>query len=956
MQESGEETLAGDTMGSFPAVPAREHSPGLRRGDQLGRYTVLELLGHGGMGLVYAAYDPQLDRRVAVKVLRARGSGSANERARQRLLREAQAMAKLSHPNVVAVHDVGTVDGEVFLAMEFVDGAPLDRWLEQEPRAWREVVAVFADAGRGLAAAHAVGLVHRDFKPANVLLDRSGRARVTDFGLAMIGDPSSLRSERAAGEVTGPSLKLTEGDALMGTPAYMAPEQHARTGVDARTDQFGFCVALYEALFSRHPFGGETLVALATAVSQGQLREVPTDTAVPAHVRRAVRRGLAREPEARWPDMNALIAALLDDPARRRLRWLGAAVGVAGVVGAVALATSADPPAAEPPPPCEGADEGVDEVWSPARREAIAGAFAATKEPHAATVWARSAEVIDGYTVRWRDSARDACEATRVRGEQSDSLFDLRRACLDRRLHELEVRLALLEQVDTKMVDHGFEVATSLTPIDVCEDAERLGATVSLPEDPAQVQEVGDLREQIAGLSASLSAGRSAQIVDRVDPVVQQAVALGYAPVRGEARKLAAMVQEELGHWREAEALLMQAAHDGAEGRDDRLVAASLAHLPHLVGYLQARFSDTELLAPLLRTTLARVGRPDDLVASFEQGMGAMRLRQGDRPAARSHYLEAIVRYNEDDGSSLQRSKVLNNLGVLDMLDGEYGRARASFDRAHTVQSELLRPNHPDIAAYQQNLGVLAAARGDHQASIEHFDRALALLRSAQPDGGPGEIPALANRAHELALAHRFEEARADVERALALAKRLHGEEHPIAYAVWQSRAKLERELGQLDEARVSINRAIALAGAALGEDHHDIGILLAELGVIEQRAGNPARAAELVSQGLVRFEAGYGADHPQTAALLRWRGSIDLARGDLPKARERLERAVEILERRHGDAHELAQGRFDLARSLPATDRARARRLATQARERFVAEAATQELAKLDAWLSAAG
>ena len=950
MHDSGEETLAGDTSDGAAPLPARERH-GLQRGDRLGRYTVLELLGHGGMGLVYAAYDPQLDRRVAVKVLRARGSRGSTERARQRLLREAQAMAKLSHPNVVAIHDVGTVEHEVFIAMEYVDGGSLDRWLHEKPRPWREVVAVFAEAGRGLAAAHAVGLVHRDFKPANVLLDRAGRARVTDFGLAQIGDPTSTGS---SSEMTGPSLVLTSGDGLLGTPAYMAPEQHARTGVDARTDQFGFCVALYEDLFAFHPFGGDTIGEMASAVSRGQLREVPSDMDVPAHVRRALMRGLAREPSARWPDMDALIAALLDDPARRRRRWLGMAAAVAGIAGVVALAARKPPAPAPEPPPCEGAGDDVDGVWSPERRAAITKAFAATKQPHAASVWARSTEVIEGYAARWRGSARDACEATRVRGEQSDSLFDLRRACLDRRLHELDVRLELLEKVDAKMVDRGFDVATSLTPIDVCEDAERLRATVPLPEDPKRVQQVRVLRERIASLEASLSAGRAAQIEGQVDSLVQQAIELDYAPGRAEARWLAAMVQEDLGHWPRAEALMLEVAEDAGEGRDDFLFAKVLSNMPYLVGYLQARFADVELIAPLARAALARAGRPYPLVATFEQGMGSTLLRQGKRAAARPHYNEALASLHTSEGSAVPRSHALNNLGVLEMLDGNYDAARSRFMEAHEERKGLRRPDAPELVDHHQNLANLAFAQGDFRESVAESDRALAAIRSNGSTGGPPELLVLLLRAQALSALHRFEEARADVDRAMILSAKIHGPEHAqgFGYAVWNSLARLERELGNIDAARAAILRAIELSRAVLGEDNHELASLLYEHAAIELRAGNLDLATERLDDALRRSEAGYGADHPQTAAFLRWRGAIDLARGELPAARERLERAVEILERRHGDAQELARGRFDLARCLPVADRARARRLAQQAREWLAAGGFGDEAAAIDAWL----
>jgi len=952
MHDSGEETLAGDTSDGTAPLPVRERR-GLKRGDQLGRYTVLELLGHGGMGLVYTAYDPQLDRRVALKVLRARSSRGSTERARQRLLREAQAMAKLSHPNVVAVHDVGTVDQEVFIAMEFVDGASLDRWLLEKPRTWREVVAVFAEAGRGLAAAHAVGLVHRDFKPANVLLDRAGRARVTDFGLAQIGDPTSTGSSEL-GEVSSSSLVLTSGDGLLGTPAYMAPEQHARTGVDVRTDQFGFCVALYEALFTRHPFGGETLVELVSAVSRGQLRDVPSDADVPAHVRRALMRGLAREPTSRWPDMDALLAALLDDPARRRRRWLAAVVVAAGFAGVVALAARTAPAPLSESPPCEGAGDDVDGVWSPERRAAIAEAFAATKQPHAATVWSRSTQVVDGYAMRWRGSARDACEATRVRGEQSDSLFDLRRACLDRRLLELDVRLELLEKVDAKMVDRGFDVATSLTPIDVCEDAERLRSTVPLPEDPKRVEKVRVLRERIASLNASVSAGRITEIANQIEPLVQEASALDYAPVRAEARWLAATVEEDLGRWKDAEAHLWQAAEDAGEARDDRLFASILTTTPHLLGYLQTRFADVELLAPATRAAIARVGRPDSLVGKYEHGMGSMRLRQGDRRAARLHYNESLARLH-DEGNALQRSHVLNNLGVLEMLDGNFDAARDRFMQAYEERNGLVHPNAPELVDHHQNLGNLAFAQGDFRETVAEIGRALGMLEANGSTDGPQELLALLLRSQALATLHRFDEARADVDHSMRLSAKLHGPEHAqgFGYAAWVALARLERELGNIDAARTAIIRATELSRAVLGADNYELAQLLYEHAAIEVRAGNLELATKLLDDALGRSEAGYGPDHPQTAAFLRLRGAIDLARADLPAARERLERAVEILERRHGDAQELARGRFDLARCLPVADRTRARRLAEQARERFSADAATEEVAAIDAWLA---
>lgn len=281
---------------------ARSHR--IERGTVLGRYIVLDRLGAGGMGEVFSAYDPDLDRKIALKLVK---PGRGDIAGRARLLREAQAMARLTHPNVIAVHDVGTFGGEVFVAMEFIRGQTLSGWLQGAPRSWREVVGVFIMVGHGLAAAHAAGIVHRDLKPDNIMFGDDGRVRVMDFGLAR------ARNERSGAHASGlgADAEATRTGALLGTPAYMAPEQwEGRRDVDARTDVFAFCVALWEALFGSRPFRGETLAALMVAVTQGRRDEPDTAGDVPPRVRRIVERGLAVAREDRWASMAALIDAL----------------------------------------------------------------------------------------------------------------------------------------------------------------------------------------------------------------------------------------------------------------------------------------------------------------------------------------------------------------------------------------------------------------------------------------------------------------------------------------------------------------------------------------------------------------------------------------------------------------------------------------------------------------------
>ena len=329
--------------------------------ERIGRYAVRGILGTGAMGVVYRAHDPQLDREVAIKLLRRTAGDALTSAGRARLVREAQAMARLSHPHVVTVFDAGEHAGDVFVAMELVPGRTLRDWLAEEPRPWREVVRLLRQAGEGLHAAHAAGLIHRDFKPANVLLsvapDGRPRARVADFGLAMVegADASSSSSIFPHALASTTSDRLTVTGAVLGTPAYMAPEQFAGQLADARADQFSFCVALYEGLHGRRPFGGETLgevmacVLASDVIRPGRLRRVPR------RIHGAVLRGLSRAPEARFPSMAELLFAL--DPAaltRRRVLVALGATGLAalGGVGMVARRTGASSgaPHVEPRP------------------------------------------------------------------------------------------------------------------------------------------------------------------------------------------------------------------------------------------------------------------------------------------------------------------------------------------------------------------------------------------------------------------------------------------------------------------------------------------------------------------------------------------------------------------------------------------------------------------------------
>jgi len=512
-----------ETMWAPRALPhVLSETGGLAGGQTIGRYVILNLIGRGGMGEVYAAYDPQLDRRIALKLLH---DGVLRETSAQaaskRLLREAKAIARLSHPNVVVVHDAGAISdpvhGErVFLAMEFIEGETLSAWLE-EPRSWRAVRDVFVAAGEGLAAAHEAGLVHRDFKPQNVMVAGDGGVRVMDFGLASDvsgsdGDggavPTDLRQVAVA--PTPETVALTRTGVLLGTPIYMAPEQFRGQPADARSDQFSFCVALFEAVHGERPFPSDTLPQLMEAVLAGRVREPAARTRVPripSFLRRLLLRGLSPDPAARFPSMRALLDQLRADPARRRRTVAaGAVVAVAflaGGAGVHRVATRGERM-------CGGAAAKLDGMWEVgdgARRQAVQRAFLATGRDFAEQTWTRVSAMLDEYGRRWTAMYTDSCQATHVRGDQSAEVLDLRTSCLEGPRGALGALTELFTRADGAVLAEAVNAVQALPPIERCADVPALRAVVPPPAGAARAR-VAALTTQLAEVKALRDTGQ----------------------------------------------------------------------------------------------------------------------------------------------------------------------------------------------------------------------------------------------------------------------------------------------------------------------------------------------------------------------------------------------------------------------------------------------------------------
>ncbi|MCA9698576.1 MAG: serine/threonine protein kinase, partial [Myxococcales bacterium] len=598
-----EDTVAGEPSASEPDTDALDTPSDLGR--RVGRYVILEELGAGAVGQVFAAYDPQLDRKVALKRLQSKAR-KRRAVAESRLRREAQALARLNHVNVVTVHEVAVYDGQLYIVMEYVAGQTLRAWLER-PRDWREVLRVFTAAGRGLQAAHAEGLVHRDFKPQNALVGDDGRPQLVDFGLARGDTTAQLTTHELAPDEleerpSALSLDLTREGHFLGTPAYMSPEQYLGEPTDARSDQFSFCVTLYQALYGQRPFTGDTLNGLAFNVLQGKVRPAPAKSRVPSHLRKVVLRGLAVDPKERYPSMRELLGALAPVSSSVRTRWLWAAAG-----GALAVGVAVGGAAVSRESPCSGAAERLENIWDAPRRNAIASAFAATELPYATSTWDHVADDLDAYARRWIDGYTDACEATR-RGDQSPALLDRRMLCFDRGRTELRALSDGFAKADAQVVENAREGAAALPRLDVCDDTKALLAAVPPPAGDAARAQEQQIRERLAEARVHDLRGEWATAFEMTQAAVEDAAALEYPPLHADALLLLAKLQHQHDHPEEAVETFHEVVLEASRGQTDELVARAWIGQLNVVGTRQNKYEQALWSVETAEASIVRAG------------------------------------------------------------------------------------------------------------------------------------------------------------------------------------------------------------------------------------------------------------------------------------------------------------------------------------------------------------
>ncbi len=847
---------------------------------RVGRFVVLDVIGRGGMGIVYRAYDPRLERHVAVKVLHA-GRGASM----LRLEREAQALARLNHPNVVTIHEVGDAADGIFVAMELVEGGTLEHWCrELAPsggQRWRRLVAFALQACEGLAAAHRAGLVHRDLKPANILVGADGRVRIADFGLAATERARALELATSGDEV---HEGFTETGAIVGTLAYMAPEQldgHA----DAKSDQFGLCAALYEAFFGERPFPGGSITALRESIAAGPRK--PPPSRVPDFVTRALMRGLATDPKRRFPDVDALCDALRRGSRRRTVAFASAIAGTAVAIAATLAAARETA--------CAFATEDLGDAWSATRRAAVHEAFAASPSPAAAVTLERVEARIDRAAHSWVATRGESCEAARRKAP----LADARIACLESARDSFAELTSELTRADDDLVVHAIDVA------------ELVGDVVRCDESNLDAHGSDRGRE----LVARLRAGRVAKALTHFDEARVELAAVIDGTSEGEFPRLRAEASSQLaaianlGDEPSVAAEHASRALDEAERTGDPdFIARCWAMLGSTLDHTEAPDSQIAFIFERARRHAAR--GVDELVRADIDWKEGGHLARTERCAdAKPLFARAAEIFAAHE--SPHQAIALLQLGQCEVLVDTPGAAFPTLERALASAQAIYGPDHPEVASYY---GVIGEAHGfalDEEAGVAFHERALAIYE-AHPHFEPGNrAGALVSLGISQTHLGRDEEAIENFHRAIEVLRGIGRTTGPLVSDAWHGIASAQRILGRYDEALAACDAALAASGGPDPIGEYQVALLRAKILVAADRRDEASVAIDeaytlsrdLHDVGTVRW-----------AAAARDIGGVLTSLGRYAEARAQLERVLVDLD--PGETGWHAAIRLQLART----------------------------------------
>ncbi len=874
-------TLTGGAETVDGIVPQRV-SPAASMPTEIGPYRVLEKLGEGGMGSVFTAYHSRLDRKVAIKVLSPQqGPGGATTDGEARLMREAQAMAQLDHPHVVAIHDVGTFENQIYLVMDRVDGVTLSQWLSEKKRGWKEIADVLAQAGRGLGAAHAAGIVHRDFKPANVLVGRDGRVRVADFGIARKsgdntpdGSGTSATAEPDSGQVV-----LTRAGSVVGTPGFMAPEQFSELPADARSDQFSFCVSLYEALYRQKPYPpawGENVLSTSRFTRKPS---PPSGTDEPGFIRAAVLRGLETDPRLRFDSMGDLVAQLTRQPLTWRLAapWVALLLVAGGSIAA--LAWVKQPSAIKG---CTPGETNLVGTWDATTRQALLDGFAATGLSEAKAVSQNVIQALADYASTWTTQHGELCRA--ALGAPLDSPLHSQLKCLDLQRMQFQAVLEVLTHPNSEILGRAVLAPMSLMPPSRCRDPRAIASLPRTPDEAVLREQVQTLRFQIANGLALNTAGQPGRALAMLTPVAARAAAIGYKPFEAE--------------------------------------------IHHALGETNSLLNDSKAAVAQFRAAAraAELTGQDALAANAEASAALFVAYDGERAIAELMVEHAEVLLERSGGDAFIQSQIENSRSLLDGLALRLEKSVQHMRRAVELRREVFGPAHPRTLSYVGNLGQVLMDHCQPEAAARElsvFDAPEAARKSPVV-----YAKGLARLATAQIAAGQLTEASAvlDVSKSL-----IHDDEPDGQFDLGFSRSLLKLAEGDGASALKASQQAVE-AARVIGPD--SVYMVLAKEGLAAAltSVGRPAEAIDLLVDALPLHQTKLGDD--QLGAYYTMLAEANLGARRFSEAMRAARLAVSQRSKGCSTAQETADLQWIMARALQAQPDARP--LAVSAREAF--------------------
>lgn len=716
------------------------------------RYVPVGRLGEGGMGVVYRAFDTYLNRAVALKVVRR--SKECSDRLMAKLhamsMHEAQSLARIAHPNVVAVYDVGGREDDFFMAMELVEGVSLDVWLaERSAHAnWRDIAQLMLAAARGLSAAHRRGLVHRDIKPQNLLIGEDGLLRVVDFGLAVEHDSAVVNTLNAGVSALSRSNQPDATDErnsidVCGTPIYMSPEQHLGAPVDQRADQFCLCATFYEAFTGVQPFVGDSVDDLADAKRDGVISRGPATgtpmpgmlgmagrSSMPNWLRRILVRGMAWHPEDRHADLDVLIATIERGLSRGR-RTLAVMAGVC-IVAALVVPTYA----AVSRDDCRHGDDQMAQIWSPARHRAISAALVASVDDMDAHTVGRVLSRMDDFAETWRAGYRSTCERGLdevISARESDT----RTECLSEGRSRFDALATLLTQANANIATNALKAVGDLPDPEDCNERSAAELSTGMFPDASTAAAISALQGAVARVRALDNTGEYEKALEEIVALTKAATKIDHPPFTAELWLLRGTIERSAERADAASKSFFHAVQAALRGRRWDVAAEAATARVYVVGYLQARLVGIDELIRDARSYVRRAGSPPRLRGLQLASEAAVRAVQGRNAETYELMREAHAIAEAGDPFDPGNIMMVQDLGAITMSRNELDEAERLFNIAVERQEQAFGRGHPNTARTLANLGTLYLRRGRPHVALDYYRRGQQMIEAYLGAGSP---------------------------------------------------------------------------------------------------------------------------------------------------------------------------------------------------------------------------